>query len=332
MRQLLRTKEVFPRPDIKIPRIVSITPRPDGRYTYVVDAWFRAYPDPATAFNAHGEFLVRNKRYAKAFTVAHDPYAFAAEVARAGYATDPSYERVLTSVMRTIEAAGGPPLRPSSEAEFETLLGAWRKQASKGKASKRDLIAFRIPEAPYSDKTFRLIEKSIDILDAIDTAMEIFWPELAGLLGLAFEALVPLAAMVGTFFAIGSGYAEARAEISRRRIRSGFALGVVMGADDRKWPYVKRRFWEYDPEPTRFDPGAGRVAQKAFNTGLATGFLQGREIVKNPKKMKFFWDSISASLTPDIEFSGDPKSWRELTWRSWYVTAGSKFGSLYLKD
>jgi peptidoglycan hydrolase-like protein with peptidoglycan-binding domain len=107
-RQLLRTKEVFPRPDIKIPRIVSITPRPDGRYTYVVDAWFRAYADPATAFNAHGEFLVRNKRYAKAFTVAHDPYAFAAEVARAGYATDPSYERVLTSVMRTIEAAGGP--------------------------------------------------------------------------------------------------------------------------------------------------------------------------------------------------------------------------------
>ena len=107
-RQLLRTKEVFPRPDMKIPRIVSITPRPDGRYTYVVDAWFRAYPDAAAAFNAHGEFLVRNKRYAKAFTVAHDPYAFAAEVARAGYATEPSYERVLTSVMRTIEAAGGP--------------------------------------------------------------------------------------------------------------------------------------------------------------------------------------------------------------------------------
>ena len=107
-RQLLRTREVFARPDVKIPRIISVTPRPDGRYTYVVDAWFRAYPDAAAAFDGHGEFLVRNKRYAKAFTVAHDPYAFAQEVVRAGYATDPSYLRVLTSVMRTIEAAGGP--------------------------------------------------------------------------------------------------------------------------------------------------------------------------------------------------------------------------------
>jgi peptidoglycan hydrolase-like protein with peptidoglycan-binding domain len=107
-RQLLRTREVFARSDVKIPRIVSVTPRPDGRYTYVVDAWFRAYPDAATAFNAHGEFLVRNKRYAKAFTLADDPYAFADEVVRAGYATDPSYKRVLTSVMRMIEAAGGP--------------------------------------------------------------------------------------------------------------------------------------------------------------------------------------------------------------------------------
>jgi flagellum-specific peptidoglycan hydrolase FlgJ len=60
-----------------------------------------------TGFDAHGEFLVRNKRCANAFKVANGPYAFAAEVARAGYATDPSYERVLTSVMRTIEAAGG---------------------------------------------------------------------------------------------------------------------------------------------------------------------------------------------------------------------------------
>jgi flagellum-specific peptidoglycan hydrolase FlgJ len=106
-RQLLRTKEVFPRPDIKIPGIVSITPRPDGQYTYVVDAWFRAYPDAAAAFNAHGEFLVRNKNYARAFTVAHDPYAFATEIVRAKYATDPSYERVLKAVMRKIESVGG---------------------------------------------------------------------------------------------------------------------------------------------------------------------------------------------------------------------------------
>lgn len=107
MRQLIRTREVLSRPDVKFPEVISVTPRPDGKYDYVVRDWFRVYPDAAAAFSAHGEFLVRNKRYARAFTVAHDAYAFATEVARAGYATSPTYEKVLHSVMRTIEKAGG---------------------------------------------------------------------------------------------------------------------------------------------------------------------------------------------------------------------------------
>jgi peptidoglycan hydrolase-like protein with peptidoglycan-binding domain/LAS superfamily LD-carboxypeptidase LdcB len=107
-RQLIRTKEVFSRPDVKFPEVISVTPRSDGKYDYVVRDWFRVYPDAATAFNAHGEFLVRNKRYAKAFLVTDNPYAFASEVARAGYATGPTYEKMLHSVMRMIEKAGGP--------------------------------------------------------------------------------------------------------------------------------------------------------------------------------------------------------------------------------
>jgi peptidoglycan hydrolase-like protein with peptidoglycan-binding domain/LAS superfamily LD-carboxypeptidase LdcB len=107
MRQLLKTKEVMSRPDAKFPEVISVTPRPDGKYDYVVRDWFRVYPDAATAFSEHGSFLTRNKRYAKAFAVAHDPYAFATEVARAGYATGPTYEKELHAVMRMIEKAGG---------------------------------------------------------------------------------------------------------------------------------------------------------------------------------------------------------------------------------
>lgn len=107
-RQLLRTREVLKHPNAKFPEVISVTPRADGRYDYVVRDWFRAFPDAATAFDAHGAFLSRQKRYAKAFVFAHDPYAFAAEVAKAGYATDPSYERVLKSVMRKLESVGAP--------------------------------------------------------------------------------------------------------------------------------------------------------------------------------------------------------------------------------
>jgi hypothetical protein len=76
------------------------------------------------------------------------------------------------------------------------------------------------------------------------------------------------------------------------------------------------------------------VAQKAFNTGLAAGFLQGREIARNPKKMKFFWDSIVAALSPGdrMQFGGDSKSWPERLWKAWYITAEVIFTKLYLKD
>lgn len=106
-RQLLKTREVMSRPDAKFPEVISVTPRPDGKYDYVVRDWFRVYPDAAAAFSDHGAFLVRNKRYAKAFAVANDPYVFATEVARAGYATGPTYARDLHAVMRMIEKAGG---------------------------------------------------------------------------------------------------------------------------------------------------------------------------------------------------------------------------------
>jgi flagellum-specific peptidoglycan hydrolase FlgJ len=106
-RQLWRTREVLSRPDVRtFPEVISVKPRPDGRYDYVVRDWFRVFPSPELAFVGHGEFLRRNKRYAPAFGFGSDPYRFAAEVARAGYATDPSYTKVVHSVMRLLERSG----------------------------------------------------------------------------------------------------------------------------------------------------------------------------------------------------------------------------------
>lgn len=106
-RQLWRTREVLSRPDVRsFPEVLSVTRRPDGRYDYVVRDWFRTFPSPELAFVGHGEFLRRNKRYAPAFGFVNDPYRFMAEVARAGYATDPGYTKVVQSVMRLLERNG----------------------------------------------------------------------------------------------------------------------------------------------------------------------------------------------------------------------------------
>jgi hypothetical protein len=106
-RQLWRTREVLSRPDIRsFPEVISVTPRADGRYTYVVKDWFRVFASPELAFVSHGALLRRNKRYAKAFQYQNDPYGFMAEVAKAGYATDPNYAKVVQSVMRRLEQSG----------------------------------------------------------------------------------------------------------------------------------------------------------------------------------------------------------------------------------
>jgi len=70
--------------------------------SYRVSSEFRAYPTAKEGFIDHGNFLKTNKRYNKAFAYTKDPIQFAREIARAGYATAPNYESVLTSTIDTI--------------------------------------------------------------------------------------------------------------------------------------------------------------------------------------------------------------------------------------
>ena len=104
-KQLLRTTEVLATPNEKsqFPEVISITKRTDGKYLYIVRDWFRKYDSPEESFTDHANFFFRNKRYAKALEVKSDPYKFAEEVAKAGYATEPTYAERLKGVIRTIE-------------------------------------------------------------------------------------------------------------------------------------------------------------------------------------------------------------------------------------
>lgn len=104
-RQLLTTTEVFStdRHRNKFPEVISVTQRADGKYLYKVKDWFMAYATPEEGFTDHAEFFFKNKRYKKALEVKNDPYKFAEEVARAGYATATNYAQTLKNVMQKIE-------------------------------------------------------------------------------------------------------------------------------------------------------------------------------------------------------------------------------------
>ena len=102
-KQLLRTTEVLSSANAVFPKIFSIKKRADGKDTYSVLDWFRKYETQEECFTDHAQFFFKNKRYAKALLVKSDPYKFAEEVAKAGYATAPNYATILKKVIKTIE-------------------------------------------------------------------------------------------------------------------------------------------------------------------------------------------------------------------------------------
>lgn len=102
-KQLLLTREVLATQNAQFPEIISVTKRSDGKYEYRVKDWFRKYDTPEESFTDHANFFFKNKRYMKALEVRYDPYLFADEIAKAGYATDPKYASILKSVIKIIE-------------------------------------------------------------------------------------------------------------------------------------------------------------------------------------------------------------------------------------
>lgn len=104
-KQLLRTTEVLTtlNEKSKFPEVISITKRTDGKYLYIVRDWFMKYATPEECFTDHANFFFRNKRYAKALEVKANPYKFAEEIAKTGYATAPNYADSLKTLIKEIE-------------------------------------------------------------------------------------------------------------------------------------------------------------------------------------------------------------------------------------
>jgi flagellar protein FlgJ len=104
--QLLTTTEYSRRADLKFPVIISVTPtvRNGQKYfKYVVKDYFRKYISPEECFTDHANFFLRNPRYTRALEVRDNPYLFFNEIAISGYATDPNYATLLSSIAKTIE-------------------------------------------------------------------------------------------------------------------------------------------------------------------------------------------------------------------------------------
>lgn len=202
-----------------------------------------------------------------------------------------------------------------------------------------------VPEAPYSDKWPERIHHTVDVLHIVHMVAEIYGPELTALLGVSVEVLSPilgiLAGASAPFLAIGAGYWQGRREESEIQVRRGYALGVVTGIGGESWSLVKERFLVRTAPINNFDQGRADVGMKAYNLGLAAGFLCGQKLTQNMKKVKFFWDSIGSVVSAASKaeyartlqrYGPHSQDWPKNEWFYFYFAAAGAFTKLYLKE
>lgn len=103
--QLITTTEYLKNPDAKFPVILSKVLDPIKKlYKYTVKTYFRKYNTPEESFTDHGKFFLKNARYHDNFLkCGNNPYCFADEVAKDGYATGPNYAQTLKLIILKIE-------------------------------------------------------------------------------------------------------------------------------------------------------------------------------------------------------------------------------------
>ena len=104
--QLLTTTEYHKLPNVKYPVVISVTPVVNNGkklFKYKVKDYFRKFETPADSFEHHVNFLMKNKRYSKAVSVRQNAELFLKEIAKAGYATDPNYEKNMLLMAKKIK-------------------------------------------------------------------------------------------------------------------------------------------------------------------------------------------------------------------------------------
>ena len=169
------------------------------------------------------------------------------------------------------------------------------------------------------------VDLTLSVAEIAGVSAEAFEFGALGVVGFGFSIG---AAVVGQWAALGSGYAEAWEKIRADREAMGFSYGVVMAIDGRSGKRTARYFGERSPE-SYLEPSSGRVAQKAFNKGLANGWVQGRTLSNN-QKQRLLRDLITRAGKMGTITGEQTKSWGDGEWRVWYQDLGIAFRRFHI--
>lgn len=104
-KQLLRTTEIMKdgNQSHRFPKVYSIEQRPDGKYLYVVDDWFKAFDSITESFESHARLITGNNRYMPVLAAKPNIDKMFEQLQACGYATATNYADTLKSVYKMIK-------------------------------------------------------------------------------------------------------------------------------------------------------------------------------------------------------------------------------------
>ncbi len=104
-KQLIRTTEIMKdgNQSHRFPKVWSIDPRPDGKYLYVVDDWFKAFDSITESFESHARLITGNNRYMPVLAAKPNVNRMFEQLQACGYATATNYADTLKSIYSTIK-------------------------------------------------------------------------------------------------------------------------------------------------------------------------------------------------------------------------------------
>ena len=104
--------------------------------------------------------------------------------------------------------------------------------------------------------------------------------------GAIAAGVIPIAAWVGAFVALGAPYAQARAIVKGENFKSGFSQGFVMALLKWEWRHAVERFGRFSPgQKNPFDESLSFEGANAYNAGLKAGFVQALLLSQEHRKM-----------------------------------------------
>jgi hypothetical protein len=104
--------------------------------------------------------------------------------------------------------------------------------------------------------------------------------------GAIAAGVIPIAAWVGAFVAMGAPYAQARALVKGENFQSVFSRGFVMALLKWEWRHTVARFGRFSPgQKNSFDESLSFEGANAYNAGLKAGFTQALLLSEEHRKM-----------------------------------------------